>query len=89
MYVPLILNVTMQLRLPVAATNPTHTAKKPQRDDSRHRPLTQRLIWPADGESQVDNAPRELHSFVATSAMHPKLSTAGTANGFDEARSAA
>ena len=34
MYVPLIVNVTTQLSLPVAATNPTHTAKKPRRDDS-------------------------------------------------------
>lgn len=34
MYVPLVVNVTMQLSLPVAATNPTHTTKKPRRDDS-------------------------------------------------------
>jgi hypothetical protein len=41
MYVPLILNVTTQLWLPVAATNPTHTTKKPQCDDSCPLPSTQ------------------------------------------------
>jgi excisionase family DNA binding protein len=40
MYVPRILNVTTQLSLPVAATNPSHKAKKPRRDDSASTPTT-------------------------------------------------
>jgi hypothetical protein len=34
MYVPLIVNVTLQLSLPVSATNQMHTTKKPQHDDT-------------------------------------------------------
>jgi excisionase family DNA binding protein len=34
MYVPLVVNVTTQLSLPVAATNPSQKAQEPRRDDS-------------------------------------------------------
>jgi excisionase family DNA binding protein len=42
MYVPYIVNVTTQLSLPVAATNPSHKANKPRRHDSATTPIAPR-----------------------------------------------
>ncbi|MDP9259329.1 MAG: hypothetical protein M3Q31_22645 [Actinomycetota bacterium] len=57
-------------------------------DNSRHRPLTQRLLRPAEGTSAIDEARTALHTFAATAGTHPKLGIAGAASGFDEAGSA-
>jgi excisionase family DNA binding protein len=42
MYVPYVVNVTKQLSLPVAATNPSQKAKKPRRHDSATAPTAPR-----------------------------------------------
>jgi excisionase family DNA binding protein len=44
MYVPLVVNVTTKLSLPAAATNPSHKAKKPRREDSAAAPTATRPI---------------------------------------------